>query len=86
MHLRDLKATLHELGHAVHHALTATREPLKHGLESAGETEIDLLAWPMVRQRTVFDAGWDRCVISAADGIPGQGLQEWQRILRSEAL
>ncbi|WP_024818454.1 O-methyltransferase [Arthrobacter sp. 31Y] len=84
MHLRDLKATLHELGHAVHHALTASREPLKHGLESAGETEIDLLS--LWFEWTVFDAGWGRCVISTADESHGKGLQEWQRILRLEAL
>jgi len=84
MHLRDLKATLHELGHSLHHALTASREPLRHGLESAGETEIDLLS--LWLEWTVFDAGWGECVVPAAGGSSGAGLVEWQGILRLEAL
>ncbi|MDR6640770.1 O-methyltransferase [Paenarthrobacter nitroguajacolicus] len=84
MHLRDLKATLHELGHAMHHGLTASREPLRHGLESAGETEIDLLS--LWLEWTVFDAGWGACALSAAGEPSGKGLVEWQGILRLEAL
>lgn len=84
MHLRDLKATLHEVGHSVHHALTASREALRHGLESAGETEIDLLS--LWLEWTVFDDGWGDCVIPAAGESSGGGLVEWQGILQLEAL
>ena len=86
MHLRDLRSTLHEIGHGVNHACTAHETRMETGLDYAGEREIDLLStW---FEWGVFLDDWEGCLVHAdserASRERRTALDAWQRALRAE--
>ncbi|WP_426625400.1 O-methyltransferase [Leifsonia sp. McL0607] len=86
MHLRDLRSTLHEVGHGVNHAYVAGERRLETGLDYAGEREIDLLStW---FEWGVFLDDWQHCLVDVGAETTSvehrAALCAWQRVLRTE--
>lgn len=84
VHLRDLRGTLHEIGHGIHHSLTADSTSARHALDTTDLTQIDLLSTWM--ENRLFDPHWKSTWTHANSRRSSVDIEPWLNYLRCESL